>query len=149
MTFAIVLFLRPHGSVSDNIASIGQHVAVFLQSVAGRQWLVMRLRHLFGPTVKAGRAMVMFEMGAQPSIGNPIGEFRFVHVLVQLAPDRCFFRFAGAHAERIASGALLTLDAVRDALAGFESAGCDLFIMSPAVADPAQVELLAEAVRNR
>jgi hypothetical protein len=56
---------------------------------------------------------------------------------------------AGAHAERTAGSALLTVAAIRTAVTGFESAGCDMLIMSPAVADPSQVELLADAVHHR
>jgi alkanesulfonate monooxygenase SsuD/methylene tetrahydromethanopterin reductase-like flavin-dependent oxidoreductase (luciferase family) len=58
-----------------------------------------------------------------------------------------YYAYAGAHAERIAASALLSISAIRNAVAEFQSAGCDVLIMAPAVADPAQVDLLAEATR--
>jgi hypothetical protein len=58
-----------------------------------------------------------------------------------------YYAHAGAHAERIAASALVTVEAIREAVAGFESAGCDELLMFPALADPGQVGLLAEALR--
>lgn len=59
-----------------------------------------------------------------------------------------YYAYAGAHAERIAASALLTVEAIQTAIADFESAGCQLLIISPAVPEPAQVDLLAHAVRT-
>ena len=58
-----------------------------------------------------------------------------------------YYAYAGAHAERIAASMLVTVDAVRAAAAGFESAGCDELLLFSASRDPGQVDLLAEAVR--
>jgi alkanesulfonate monooxygenase SsuD/methylene tetrahydromethanopterin reductase-like flavin-dependent oxidoreductase (luciferase family) len=58
-----------------------------------------------------------------------------------------YYAYAGAHAERIAASALVTVEGIREALAGFASAGCDELVMFPALPDPGQVDLLAEAVK--
>jgi DNA-binding LacI/PurR family transcriptional regulator len=46
----------------------------------------------------------------------------------------------------IASGAHRSPEAIRDVIAAFEEAGVDELILDPTVGDPAQVDLLAEAV---
>jgi hypothetical protein len=43
---------------------------------------------------------------------------------------------------------LVTVEGIRDAVAGFASAGCDELLMYPALPDPGQVDLLAEAVKD-
>jgi len=60
-----------------------------------------------------------------------------------------YYAYAGEHAERIAASAMLSVDAIQSTVAGFEAAGCELLILAPAIPDPAQVELLAAAVRRR
>ena len=57
-----------------------------------------------------------------------------------------YYAFAGEYAAMIAGGASKTPEAVRDLLAAYEQAGADEVICFPASADPAQVDLLAEAV---
>ena len=57
-----------------------------------------------------------------------------------------YYAFAGEYAAIIAGGASKTPEAVRDMLAAYEQAGADEVICFPASADPAQVDLLAEAV---
>jgi alkanesulfonate monooxygenase SsuD/methylene tetrahydromethanopterin reductase-like flavin-dependent oxidoreductase (luciferase family) len=59
-----------------------------------------------------------------------------------------YYAYAGPHAERIAASALVTVEAIREAVAGFDSAGCDELLMFPAMADPGQVDLLAEALKH-
>jgi alkanesulfonate monooxygenase SsuD/methylene tetrahydromethanopterin reductase-like flavin-dependent oxidoreductase (luciferase family) len=59
-----------------------------------------------------------------------------------------YYAYAGAHAERIAASALLSVEAIRTTIDEFEAAGCDQLIMSPAVPDPGQVDLLAQAVKH-
>jgi alkanesulfonate monooxygenase SsuD/methylene tetrahydromethanopterin reductase-like flavin-dependent oxidoreductase (luciferase family) len=49
-------------------------------------------------------------------------------------------------ASMIAGGAATTEDAVRSVAKAFEDAGCDEVVFVPASADPAQADLLAEAV---
>ncbi|CAM4011253.1 LLM class flavin-dependent oxidoreductase [Smaragdicoccus niigatensis] len=49
-------------------------------------------------------------------------------------------------ANMIAGSAARSADAIRGAIAGFEAAGVDEFYLNPTVADPDQVNLLAEAV---
>jgi alkanesulfonate monooxygenase SsuD/methylene tetrahydromethanopterin reductase-like flavin-dependent oxidoreductase (luciferase family) len=58
-----------------------------------------------------------------------------------------YYAYAGEHAERIAESALLSIEAIRDTVAAFEAAGCQHLILASAVPDPAQVELLAAAIR--
>jgi len=60
-----------------------------------------------------------------------------------------YYAYAGEHAERIADSAMLSVEAIRDTVAAFESAGCQHLILASAVPDPAQVELLATAVRPK
>ena len=59
-----------------------------------------------------------------------------------------YYAYAGAHAERIAASTLLSVEAIQTAIEEFESAGCDELIIAPAVTDPAQVDLLAQAVKH-
>jgi hypothetical protein len=58
-----------------------------------------------------------------------------------------YYAYAGEHAERIAESALLSVEAIRDTVAAFESAGCQRLILASAVPDPAQADLLAAAIR--
>jgi alkanesulfonate monooxygenase SsuD/methylene tetrahydromethanopterin reductase-like flavin-dependent oxidoreductase (luciferase family) len=60
---------------------------------------------------------------------------------------RDYYAFLGDTAERIAGSALTDADAVRSTVAAFEDAGCDELLFMPGSADPAQVELLAEAAQ--
>jgi alkanesulfonate monooxygenase SsuD/methylene tetrahydromethanopterin reductase-like flavin-dependent oxidoreductase (luciferase family) len=57
-----------------------------------------------------------------------------------------YYAFTGPFAERIAAGALTEPAAVRDAVERFQQAGCDELLLFPCSPDPAQVELLADAV---
>jgi alkanesulfonate monooxygenase SsuD/methylene tetrahydromethanopterin reductase-like flavin-dependent oxidoreductase (luciferase family) len=58
-----------------------------------------------------------------------------------------YYAFLGPWAERIAAGALVEPQQVRDAVGQFEQAGCDELILMPCNPDPAQVEALADAVK--
>lgn len=60
---------------------------------------------------------------------------------------RDYYAFLGPFADTIASNALVDGDAVRGAVAAFEQAGCDELILFPCDPDPAQVDLLADALR--
>lgn len=60
---------------------------------------------------------------------------------------RDYYAFVGPYAETIASSALVDADAVRGALTAFGQAGCDELILFPCNPEPAQVDLLADAVR--
>jgi alkanesulfonate monooxygenase SsuD/methylene tetrahydromethanopterin reductase-like flavin-dependent oxidoreductase (luciferase family) len=57
-----------------------------------------------------------------------------------------YYAFAGEYAERIVSSAATTREQVREVVEAHGAAGADEIICFPASADPAQVELLAEAV---
>jgi alkanesulfonate monooxygenase SsuD/methylene tetrahydromethanopterin reductase-like flavin-dependent oxidoreductase (luciferase family) len=57
-----------------------------------------------------------------------------------------YYSFAAEYAERIVSSAAKDEDTLRGYLAAYEEAGCDEVICFPTSADPAQVDLLAEAV---
>ncbi|MFN2588388.1 MAG: LLM class flavin-dependent oxidoreductase [Actinomycetota bacterium] len=59
---------------------------------------------------------------------------------------RGYYAFTGSFAERIAEAMLSTPQAVISFVKGYADAGCDEVVLFPAVADPAQVDLLAEAV---
>jgi alkanesulfonate monooxygenase SsuD/methylene tetrahydromethanopterin reductase-like flavin-dependent oxidoreductase (luciferase family) len=58
-----------------------------------------------------------------------------------------YYAFAGEYAGQIVASAATSTEQVREYVAGYEAAGCDEVIAFPASADPAQVELLAEAIR--
>jgi alkanesulfonate monooxygenase SsuD/methylene tetrahydromethanopterin reductase-like flavin-dependent oxidoreductase (luciferase family) len=58
-----------------------------------------------------------------------------------------YYAFAGEYADQIVASAATDEERVRDYLDGYERAGCDEVICFPASADPAQVELLAAAIR--
>jgi alkanesulfonate monooxygenase SsuD/methylene tetrahydromethanopterin reductase-like flavin-dependent oxidoreductase (luciferase family) len=57
-----------------------------------------------------------------------------------------YYSFLGEYAERVVASAAKDADTIRAYLTAFERAGTDEVICFPASADPAQVELLAEAV---
>lgn len=57
-----------------------------------------------------------------------------------------YYAFAGEYAGMIVSSAATSAERVREYVAGYEATGCDEVICFPASADPAQVELLAEAL---
>ena len=57
-----------------------------------------------------------------------------------------YYAFLGEYADMIVGGAAKDADTIKGYVAGFEAAGADEVIIFPANPDPAQVELLAEAV---
>jgi hypothetical protein len=57
-----------------------------------------------------------------------------------------YYGFLGDYAEQMAAGIPDDPRGVRERAAAFEAAGCDEFVLFPTSSDPAQVELLAEAV---
>jgi hypothetical protein len=57
-----------------------------------------------------------------------------------------YYSFAGPYAERVVGGAAKDADTIKRYTEGFANAGADEVIAFPANPDPAQVELLAEAV---
>src|SRR5205823_7798525 len=56
-----------------------------------------------------------------------------------------YYGFLGDYADQVVKSAAKDADTVKAYLAGFEQAGVDEVICFPASADPAQVELLADA----
>jgi alkanesulfonate monooxygenase SsuD/methylene tetrahydromethanopterin reductase-like flavin-dependent oxidoreductase (luciferase family) len=73
---------------------------------------------------------------------------------VSLGPDgrsaaerylRAYYAFVGAKAERAAAAVLSDEHRLRDALAGYEDAGCDELILFPCIAQPTQVDVIAKA----
>jgi alkanesulfonate monooxygenase SsuD/methylene tetrahydromethanopterin reductase-like flavin-dependent oxidoreductase (luciferase family) len=56
-----------------------------------------------------------------------------------------YYAFLGDYAQRVVQSAAKDADTVRQYLSAFEAAGADEVVCFPASADPAQVELLAEA----
>ena len=57
-----------------------------------------------------------------------------------------YYAYVGDAAEQMAAAVPADPQAVRDFVAAFEQAGCDEFVLFPTSSDPAQVDLLAEAV---
>lgn len=57
-----------------------------------------------------------------------------------------YYGFLGEIADMIVAGAATDADTVKRYVAGFEQAGCGELIMFPSSADPAQVDLLADAL---
>lgn len=57
-----------------------------------------------------------------------------------------YYGFLGDFAEQMAAGVPANTQKVKDQVAAFEQAGCDEFVLFPTASDPAQVDLLAEAV---
>jgi alkanesulfonate monooxygenase SsuD/methylene tetrahydromethanopterin reductase-like flavin-dependent oxidoreductase (luciferase family) len=59
---------------------------------------------------------------------------------------RDYYAFTGPFAEKIAAANLTAPQAVRDFVRGYEEAGCDHLILLPTVADPAQLDRLADVL---
>jgi alkanesulfonate monooxygenase SsuD/methylene tetrahydromethanopterin reductase-like flavin-dependent oxidoreductase (luciferase family) len=59
---------------------------------------------------------------------------------------RDYYAFTGPFAEKIAAGNLTSARAIRDFVRGYAEAGCDELILFPTVADPAQLDRLAEVL---
>jgi alkanesulfonate monooxygenase SsuD/methylene tetrahydromethanopterin reductase-like flavin-dependent oxidoreductase (luciferase family) len=59
---------------------------------------------------------------------------------------RDYYAFTGPFAEKIAAGNLTSAQAIADFVRGYEEAGCDELILLPTVADPEQVDRLAEVL---
>ncbi|MCA1696226.1 MAG: LLM class flavin-dependent oxidoreductase [Actinobacteria bacterium] len=59
---------------------------------------------------------------------------------------RDYYAFTGPFAEKIAEGMLGTPQAVAQFVRGYAEAGCDELVLFPAVADLAQIDLLAHAL---
>jgi alkanesulfonate monooxygenase SsuD/methylene tetrahydromethanopterin reductase-like flavin-dependent oxidoreductase (luciferase family) len=57
-----------------------------------------------------------------------------------------YYAFLGDYAQQVVQSAAKDVDTVKQYLSAFEAAGADEVVCFPASADPAQVELLAEAV---
>ncbi len=62
---------------------------------------------------------------------------------------RHYYAFTGPFAEKIAAGNLTTPSATVDLIRGYEEAGCDELILFPTVANPAEIDSLADVVGNR
>jgi alkanesulfonate monooxygenase SsuD/methylene tetrahydromethanopterin reductase-like flavin-dependent oxidoreductase (luciferase family) len=59
---------------------------------------------------------------------------------------RDYYAFAGEYAGVVADGAAKDPEAIRERIAGFAAAGCDELVLFPCDPDPAQVDLLADAI---
>jgi alkanesulfonate monooxygenase SsuD/methylene tetrahydromethanopterin reductase-like flavin-dependent oxidoreductase (luciferase family) len=57
-----------------------------------------------------------------------------------------YYAFTGPFAQRVADGLLTAPLAVRELVEGYADAGCDEVVLMPAVADPQQVDLLADVI---
>src|SRR4051794_28187904 len=59
---------------------------------------------------------------------------------------RDYYAFVGEYAGAVADGALTDPAAVKEAIEAFAAAGCDELVLFPCDPDPAQVDLLADAI---
>jgi alkanesulfonate monooxygenase SsuD/methylene tetrahydromethanopterin reductase-like flavin-dependent oxidoreductase (luciferase family) len=59
---------------------------------------------------------------------------------------RDYYAFTGPFAEKVAAGNLTTPRAIRDFLRGYRDAGCDHLVLLPTVADPSQIDRLADVM---
>lgn len=59
---------------------------------------------------------------------------------------RDYYAFTGPFAERIASANLTSARAIKDHIRGYADEGCDELILLPSVADPGQIDRLAEVL---
>jgi hypothetical protein len=59
---------------------------------------------------------------------------------------RDYYSFTGPFAEKVAEGLLTTPQAIAGQVRGYAEAGCDELVLLPAVADPDQVQRLADVV---
>jgi alkanesulfonate monooxygenase SsuD/methylene tetrahydromethanopterin reductase-like flavin-dependent oxidoreductase (luciferase family) len=59
---------------------------------------------------------------------------------------RDYYAFVGAFSERIAAGVLTGAGAILDFMRGYEQAGCDELVLFPTVAEPTQLDMLAETI---
>ena len=59
---------------------------------------------------------------------------------------RDYYAFLGDYADMVAGSAAVDVDTVRQYVAGFAEAGCDELLLMPCDPDPAQVDLLADAL---
>jgi alkanesulfonate monooxygenase SsuD/methylene tetrahydromethanopterin reductase-like flavin-dependent oxidoreductase (luciferase family) len=57
-----------------------------------------------------------------------------------------YYAFTGPFAEKVAAANLVTPQAVRDFVRGYEEAGCDELVLLPTVSDPSEVDRLAEVL---
>lgn len=57
-----------------------------------------------------------------------------------------YYAFVGPYAEQIAASAVKTPDEVKQLVSAYEESGCDELILFPSSGDPAQVDLLHEAL---
>ncbi|MDP8957278.1 MAG: LLM class flavin-dependent oxidoreductase [Actinomycetota bacterium] len=59
---------------------------------------------------------------------------------------RHYYAFTGPFAEKVAAANLTTPQAVIDFVRGYEEAGCDELVLLPTVADPTQLDRLADVI---
>jgi alkanesulfonate monooxygenase SsuD/methylene tetrahydromethanopterin reductase-like flavin-dependent oxidoreductase (luciferase family) len=58
-----------------------------------------------------------------------------------------YYAFLGDYADMIVESTLKSADAIKEAVSAYEGHGCDELILFPAGSDPAQVDLLRDALR--
>jgi alkanesulfonate monooxygenase SsuD/methylene tetrahydromethanopterin reductase-like flavin-dependent oxidoreductase (luciferase family) len=98
----------------------------------------------------ASRARAAWSDAERP--GRPLlwgqGYFALGREAIEPGADylRHYYAFTGPFAEKVAAANLTTPQAVVDFVRGYEEAGCDELILFPTVADPAQVDRLAEVL---
>ena len=57
-----------------------------------------------------------------------------------------YYAFTGPFADKIAAGNLTSPRAIRDFVRAYEDAGCDELVLLPTVADPGQLDRLADVL---
>ena len=93
--------------------------------------------------------------GAWTEFGRPGEPVLWGQGYFALGPDaesagadylRHYYAFTGPFAEKVAAANLTTPQAVIDFVRGYEEAGCDELVLLPTVADPSQLDRLADVI---
>ncbi|HYY80877.1 MAG TPA: LLM class flavin-dependent oxidoreductase [Actinomycetes bacterium] len=102
-------------------------------------------RSFAGAAARAWAAWRDLERPARPELWGQ-GYFALGDAERGAAYLRDYYAFTGPFAERIAAGNLTSARAVKDFVRGYEEAGCDQLVLLPTVADPAQLDRLADVL---
>jgi alkanesulfonate monooxygenase SsuD/methylene tetrahydromethanopterin reductase-like flavin-dependent oxidoreductase (luciferase family) len=102
-------------------------------------------RSFAGAAARAWAAWRDLERPARPELWGQ-GYFALGDAERGAAYLRDYYAFTGPFAERIAAGNLTSDRAVKDFVRGYEEAGCDHLVLLPTVADPAQLDRLADVL---
>jgi alkanesulfonate monooxygenase SsuD/methylene tetrahydromethanopterin reductase-like flavin-dependent oxidoreductase (luciferase family) len=128
------------GQADQAFARAARHGAGWIQGGGGPDAFAEALPKLDKAWSEAGRdgeprrmALAYFSLGDDP-------EGQAKHALGD------YYSFLGEIADMIVASALKSPDAIKQTVAAYEGHGCDELILFPASGDPAQVDLLREAL---